>query len=155
MPATSAGVDGPPRWARPFVWTLLAAVLLCGVAGVEAWPFSAFHLFSQVRTARSVTWRLTTVDHAGHEHALAFRALPSGYRGVNLDLGRAVEGGPAARAALCSAMVAGARRVGRDVAAVRVYAVDRDLAHRVGRRSTVATHLAFSCDGKVGARAHG
>ena len=35
MPATSAGVDGPPRWARPFVWTLLAAVLLCGVAGVE------------------------------------------------------------------------------------------------------------------------
>jgi hypothetical protein len=137
------------------VWTLLLAVLLCGVTGLEAWPFSAFRLFSQVRTSQTVSYRLAVVDPAGTVRSLPFRALPPGYRGLNLDLDAATAGVPADRRAMCDAIVAGARQLLPDVLVVRVYAVERDLSRRVGRRSQVISRLAFSCPGQEAAGAGG
>jgi hypothetical protein len=137
------------------VWTLLAVVLICGVTGLEAWPFSGFRLFSQVRTSHSLSWRLATVDHAGNERTLRFGSLPPGFRGLNLELRAAGAAVPAGRAALCQAMVDGARSTGRDVVFVRVYAVERDLSRRVGRTSRATSHLAFKCEGRTGGDANG
>ena len=40
---------------------------LTGLLGIEAWPFSGFRLFSQVRTETVASWEVTTVDAAGVE----------------------------------------------------------------------------------------
>jgi hypothetical protein len=155
-PAGSGAADVPPRWVRFFVWALLAAVLVCGAAGLEAWPFSGFRLFSQVRTPHTVSYRLATVDGAGNERALPFRALPPGFRGLSLDLGSAAAGMASDRAGLCGAIAEGARSIGRDVAGVRVYEVVRDLSQRVGRTSVPSSHhLAFSCGARSGFHASG
>ena len=45
----------PPRDARPFVAVFLCAILGCGLASVEAWPFTAWRLFSTVRTDEQLT----------------------------------------------------------------------------------------------------
>ena len=134
---------------------MLALVLVCGVTGLEAWPFSGFRLFSQVRTPHVVSYRLATVDHAGTEHALPFRRLPAGCRGVNLDLDAAANGPAAAWTAVCRAMVDGARAARDDVSSVRVYAVERDLSHRVGRTSTATSRPAFTCTDGSDAHANG
>lgn len=59
---------GVGRGVRVFVWTFLALFAGFGLAGVDAWPFTAFHLFSHVRTDRFTEWQITTVDAAGAEH---------------------------------------------------------------------------------------
>jgi hypothetical protein len=148
-------VDRPPRWARPWVWTLLVAVLVCGVTGLEAWPFSAFRLFSQVRTPHVLSYRLAIVDHTGAERSVPLHALPAGFRGLNLDLADAAAGVPADRRALCDAIAGGARRLGGDVSVVRVYAVDRDLSRPVDRTSGATSHLMFSCPSGAGADGDG
>jgi hypothetical protein len=137
------------------VWGLILAVLVCGVAGLEAWPFSAFRLFSQVRTSHTLTYRLAVVNHAGRERSLPFRALPPGFRGLNLDLAAAAADAPANRRAVCDVIVRGARELHRDVSLVGVYAIDRDLSRRVGRISRATSRLAFACAGEGGADAGG
>ena len=70
-----------PLATRVFVYGFLGVFLITGLAGVEAWPFTGWKLFSQVRTDRQVGWEAVTVDGAGHERAVPFSALPRGYRG--------------------------------------------------------------------------
>jgi hypothetical protein len=131
------------------VWTLLAAVLVCGVVDVEAWPFSSFHLFSQVRTPHTVSYRVIVLDRAGRERPVSFGEFPSGFRGLNLDLGGAAASLDE-QEALCGAMLVGARSSRPDAVLVRVYTVDRDLSKRVGRSSPRTSHLAFTCEPGIG-----
>ena len=153
MPAGPVEAQAPPAWARPFVWSLLLVLLVCGISGLEAWPLSGFRLFSQVRTPHVLSYRLGAVDRAGNERPLPFRALPAGYRGLSLDLDDAASASDADRAGLCRAIVEGARAARPGVSFVRVYAVERDLSRRIGRTSAATSRLSFTCG--RGSDAHG
>ena len=48
---TTRGDERPPRGIRVFVWIFLAAFMICGAAGIEAWPLTGFRLFSHLRTS--------------------------------------------------------------------------------------------------------
>jgi hypothetical protein len=52
---------------RFFVWAFLAVFAVCGLAGIEAWPFSGFRLFSHVRTDQVAGWEVMAVDRDGGE----------------------------------------------------------------------------------------
>ena len=123
--AAAAKVDVGPG-VRAFVWTFLAVFVVCGVAGLNLWPFTGWHLFSQVRTDRITAWEITTVDGVGQELGVAFADLPAGYRSsshVAAGLARLSE---AQRLAVCRAW-ASADPERRQVVEVRVYAIEESL----------------------------
>ena len=55
--------------------------MVCGVAGLEAWPLTGWRLFADARQARQPGFQAVTVDRAGRETPIPFADLPVGYRG--------------------------------------------------------------------------
>ena len=126
--------DRAPAWVRRYVAVFLAAFLLCGVVGIEAWPFTGWRLFADARPARQHGWQAVTVDPAGHETPIPFAELPVRYRGwvqVLKGLTRLPRG---EQAAVCRAWADAVRARGGQVAAVRVYETWTQVSRRVGRR---------------------
>jgi len=106
------------RW---FVGVFLGVVMLFGFVGFEAWPLTAFRLFSVARDDTRTSWEARTVDAAGVETPFDQQDLPLGYRLAEWPLSEFPSSSDATRAAVCRGIAKGARDAGRDVAAVRVY----------------------------------
>ncbi|MEX2557668.1 MAG: hypothetical protein WEB06_18815 [Actinomycetota bacterium] len=143
----SAGEERVPARIRAFVWLFLAAFALCGFAKIEAWPLTGWRLFSELRNERTSSWRAMRVSASGAETRFSFGDLPAGYHwGANILSGFATR--PAAeQTAACDAWAEAARSLGLDVAAIRIYRLERLVSDRVGHRGApeeTAT-LVFSC----------
>jgi hypothetical protein len=65
-----------PCYARPFVAMFLAAVVVCALAAVNAWPFSNWELFSRLRADQESSWVAVAVDAAGRDRDYPIAALP-------------------------------------------------------------------------------
>jgi hypothetical protein len=137
------------RWTRVFVWSFLAAFVICAVAGIEAFPFTGFRLFSHLRTPHDHTWAARLLDSSGRERSVHPGDLPGGQRGFIL-VARGMDSVSAEqRDADCRAWVAAVRSAGRDVAAFEVYAVDQPLLPRRGEHPALAPvlRLRYTCSG--------
>lgn len=113
--------DAPPRWARAFSYALITLVLLCGVASIEAWPMSAFKLFSGMRGDTRVSYQIRLVDSDGDESELAFRDLPVAYRNTHIVIPRFSRMSEDERDEYCNAWALQPRERGEDVAFLRIY----------------------------------
>jgi hypothetical protein len=144
-----------PRWARRFVAAYLAVFLVCGLFGFEAWPLTGWRLFADARQARQPGFQAVTVDRAGRETPVPFRDLPAGYQGNVQVLKGFAELEPRRQLAVCRAWAEAVSDRGGEVAAVRVYQTETDVARRVGDRGAPPTRtLRFTCrDGAVHAPA--
>ncbi len=156
--AASAGEERVPARIRAFVWLFLAAFALCGFAKIEAWPLTGWRLFSELRHERTISWRAMGVSGSGAEARFSFGDLPAGYHwGANLL--SAFASMPASeQTAVCDAWTHAARGRGLDVAAIRVYRLERVVSDRVGSRGAPeeAATLMFTCgDGSIRAEASG
>jgi len=125
--APARGAAVVPRWARVFVGGLVAAVLVCGLLGVEWWPFTGWRLYSQERTDSRVVWEAATVAPDGTETVVEPNDLPLGYRHVELLLADFPDYDSEEREDICDAIAEGVRGEGDAVASVRVYRVDERL----------------------------
>jgi hypothetical protein len=126
--------DTVPRRLRWFVRAFLAALIVCGVAGVEAWPLTGFRLFSHLRHERTVGWERTAVDAQGLERAINFAGLPDGYRSFVLVVTSFPSKPKDERDAMCRAWVDGLRRLDPGAVAMRIYELDQSvLPRRDGR----------------------
>jgi hypothetical protein len=143
MPGTR---DQAPRWACWFVGAYLAVFVVCGVAGLEAWPLTGWRLFADARQARQPGFQAVTVDRAGRETPIPFADLPAGYRGdvqvlkgfAGLDRER--------QAAVCQAWAEAVHDRGGEVAEVRIYQTLTDVSRRVGDRGAPPERvLRFTC----------
>ncbi len=65
---------------------LVGTLVVVGLAGAEAWPFSSFALFSTVRTGEIWSRRLAAVDPEGAEHAVDFWSDPVAARSARHEL---------------------------------------------------------------------
>src|SRR6266511_3523031 len=72
---TATGAEPVAPWARRFVWAFLAAFVIAGVFGIEAWPLTGWRLFADARTAKQVSWQGVTVDAAGRARGGDVRAV--------------------------------------------------------------------------------
>jgi len=137
---TASTVPGAPT--RAAVYVFLALLIACGTLGVELWPFSAFRLFSTVRTGVQPRWELVEVDAAGDERPADLAAMGRAFRQTDHLLPALATSTPARRRAACDAWLA------HDPAAVtlRVY---RDVVRSPapGQPYVVTAHvLRFTCE---------
>ncbi len=72
--------DVAPRSARVFVGVLLALLLVPGLIGFDAWPLTAWRLFSASRDAEQTSWVLEAVDGDGGRRVVSLEELPLAYR---------------------------------------------------------------------------
>jgi hypothetical protein len=142
-PSTQAPAS---RWARWFVGAYLAVFVVCGVAGVEAWPMTGWRLFADARQARQPGFQAVTVDGDGRETPIPFPRLPAGYRG-DVQVLKGFAGLPPARqAAVCQAWAEAVRDRGGEVAEVRIYQTVTDVSRRAGDRGAPpARTRRFTC----------
>jgi hypothetical protein len=119
----AAPSDEPPRWARVLSRSLVALVLVCGVASVEAWPLSGLRLFSNLRSDERVSYQLRAVDLRGDETDLVFGHLPVAYRNTQNLLPDFDRKTAAEREEICDAWALTPREHGESIAFLRVYRI--------------------------------
>ncbi|HWD48021.1 MAG TPA: hypothetical protein VHM23_30665 [Actinomycetota bacterium] len=138
--------DQAPRWARWFVGAYLAVFVICGVAGLEAWPLTGWRLFADARQARQPGFQAVTTDADGRETPIPFRDLRAGFRG-DVQVLKGFASLPSARqAAVCQAWAREVRARGGEVAELRIYATVTDVSDRAGDRAASPTRtLRFTC----------
>ena len=108
---------------RRGVHWFLATFVLAGLLHLELFPFSAFRLFSEVRTAERQSWELRAVDAAGDEHPIRLDDLPISYRNSTRLLLDFPGMDPRERDEICDGWAAPRRATGEVVTVVRVYSV--------------------------------
>ena len=137
----------PSGRVRAFVAVFLVAFVVCGLAGIEAWPLTGWRLFSQLRTDHQVTWRAAAVA-GGDETPIRFADLPRAYRNFPLVMGTFASLDPDERAAACRAWLRAARRELPAASTVRIYRIDWYLSYRHGSRDgpPPTPTLLITCD---------
>lgn len=99
---------------------ILAAFLICGVFGVEAWPLSGFRLFSAPRGSTSTGWRLVAVGPDGLERSVSVWRLGAAYRGFGFVAQTFGDLSPADQAATCEAWLRATGSLGIDAQMLRI-----------------------------------
>ena len=149
MGATSESTERPQPWARPFVAVVLAAFLLCGVLGIEAWPLSGFRLFSAPRSSVTTAWRLVALTADGEEVPVNVSRFGAAYRGFGF-VARSFDQLPASeQVAVCRAWLRAAASIGVDAATLQLVKVDQPLMPRddEGPRSEPRRTIVSTCRG--------
>jgi hypothetical protein len=111
-----------PRRTRALVYAFLGVFAITGLAHLEAWPFTGFRLFSELRTSERETWVVVAVDRRGDETHVDLSDLPVGSRGSAKLIDGFDDLSRSERDAVCHAWVEPRQERGEDVAEVRVYA---------------------------------
>jgi hypothetical protein len=118
------------------VVAFLATVVLCAALTVEAWPFTAFHLFSHVREDRQTGWSAVAIDARGEARPYPLNQLSQGYRGFRFLLVGFDDRSSGEKDAICRTWVEGAPKlIGLEATVVRLYALSWRLSDRVGDRA--------------------
>lgn len=138
-----------PRWARAYVAALLVAIVVCGLARIEAWPLTGWRLFSALRDARQASWEVVGVDEAGIESPVPFWRLGAAYAGFTHLLRDFPGLSVAEQARVCDAWLEAAARAGEPAVSMRLYVVERDVSSRVGDRGAPPDirRLRYTCAG--------
>jgi hypothetical protein len=127
---------GAPRYARPFVAAFLAALVICALATIEAWPLTAWRLFSHLRTDEQTAWSATAVDRLGREHDYPLGHSPDGYRGFIFLMAGFGSRSPAEQRELCDTWRdATSELLGFEARAMRIYQREWRLSDRDGDRA--------------------
>lgn len=118
--APGAGPDGPPAPAKALVLAAISLLVVAAVAGVEAWPLSAWRLFSLSRDAEQSRWVVHAADGDGEVRTVSLEELPLRYRHAEWPMSDLPDASPQEREDLCQAIAGAVAEVHPDVAEVRL-----------------------------------
>jgi hypothetical protein len=124
--------DGPSRGQRRLVLGALGVLLLGGLVGMEAWPVTAWRLFSEPRGTVQAGFALQAVEADGTVTRVALGGLPMGYRMAGHPLEDAVETGSGDEAAVCTALLEQVQRDRPAATELRILHTRRRLAQLDG-----------------------
>lgn len=123
-----------PRRVRVFVGVLFALLLIPGLVGFDAWPLTAWRLFSADRGNTQNRWEIATVSHDGATSPLDLDELPIAFRNAEWILAElpAGGGGDDRREEVCQALLTGVREHARPDAAGLVIVRNRRTMEATG-----------------------
>jgi hypothetical protein len=100
-----------PRRVRVFSGVLFALLIVPALAGFDAWPLTAWRLFSADRGGTQTRWEIATVSADGELTPLDLDELPIAYRNAEWILAElpSAGSGDARREEVCRALLAGVR----------------------------------------------
>lgn len=133
---TDLVVDGPdagaPVGGRRLVAVALALLILAGGIGFEAWPLTAWRLFSLARGEQQTAWVVHATTAAGEERPVSFEELPLRYRHAAWPIAELPRAGEARRKAVCQALLEPTREVVPDLVALHLVRDRQRLVHEAG-----------------------
>lgn len=119
----------------------LALLVIVGLASIELWPLTSFHLFSQVRHREGSTWRVVAMLPDGKEEVVQFHQLPIAFRQTYLQIEDFHEWSPRRRDEVCDAWVGALNDQGDGARWIRIYQARHDVVD--GR--LIRQKLAYEC----------
>ncbi|MET0727916.1 MAG: hypothetical protein ABWZ76_06415 [Acidimicrobiales bacterium] len=101
-PATDPGPSAAARW---LVTVTLVLLLVPGLVGFEAWPLTAWRLFSLAREDRQTQWLLEVVTGDGDARTVSLEELPLRYRHAAWPMAALPGASEGRREAVCQALL--------------------------------------------------
>ena len=121
MSEAAVDVDArPPRAVRRFVAVLFALLAVAGLIGFEAWPLTAWRLFSLARDDQQTRWEVDALDVEGDSVTVDLDELPIAYRNAEWPLSGLAGAGERRRDEVCRALLRGVRGELPDAVALHV-----------------------------------
>jgi hypothetical protein len=119
------------RW---FVGVLLVLLLVPGLIGFEAWPLTAWRLFSLARGDTQLRWEIEAVDGNGDVERVDLDELPTAFHLAEWPLAALGEppGDSRQRDRVCRALLEGVAAERPSTAAITIVRNDRRLTERDG-----------------------
>jgi hypothetical protein len=130
-PAASTDV-GPSAAARWLVGITLVLLLVPGLVGFDAWPLTAWRLFSLSRTDHQSRWVLDAVDADGDVVRVSLEDLPLRYRHAEWPMAELPGASEARQQAVCGALLDAVVEVRPDTVALRLVKERQTLVHEDG-----------------------
>jgi hypothetical protein len=131
-------VDAVPRSARWLVGLILAALMIPGLVGFEAWPLTGWRLFSLSRDESQTVWVLEALDTGGTAREVSLEELPLGYRHAEWPMTELLGASTSRRERVCDALLAAVADLHPDTTELRLL---RDRQRLVEQRGAwLVTH---------------
>ncbi len=144
--ADAPSTTGPPRWVRATILALLGLFFLFGLVGLEAWPLTAWHLFSTTREQSETSWQAYAVTPDGAEHRVVFVELPTAFRHSDRLLSSLPHLPDDEAEAACAGLIEGVRHEYPDLVELRVARVRDRFDDDGEHRQDVERDLRFTCE---------
>lgn len=130
--APSNTTDVVPIGARRLVAVALGLMLTAGVIGFEAWPLTAWRLFSLARDSSQTMWVIEAVDPDGDAHLVTLEELPLEYRHAAWPMAELPHASVERREEVCQALLEAARDVQPVLTSLRIVRDRQRLTEREG-----------------------
>jgi hypothetical protein len=129
----AGGVDErPPTAVRRFVVALFVLLAVPGIIGFEAWPLTAWRLFSLARDEEQTRWEVDGVGPDGDAVRVDFDELPIAFRNAEWPLAGLPGAGDGRRNEVCRALLDGVQGELPDAVALRIIRNHRRLHEEDG-----------------------
>lgn len=130
--AATAREDQVPTGARRLVLGALALLLTAGLIGFDAWPLTAWRLFSLSRGDRQTMWVLHATTPADPARVVDLEELPLRYRHAAWPMSGLRRASEPRREAVCQALLVPALEAVPDLTELRIVRDRQRLVARDG-----------------------
>lgn len=129
---------GPSTRVKALVGLVLLLLVVPGVADVEAWPLTAWRLFSLSRGERQTEWVIDAVAPDGTARTVSLEELPLRYRHAAWPMAELPGASRAEREDVCQALLGATRDVVPDLVELRIVRDRQRMVEQAG--DWVVTH---------------
>jgi hypothetical protein len=119
-PSAPGDHSGPSRAQKALVVVTLVLLLGAGLQGTEAWPLTAWRLFSLSRDEDQTRWLVEAVAADGDSRTVSLEELPLRFRHAEWPMADLPEASQARRDEVCEALAAAVAHVEPSAVALRI-----------------------------------